>query len=241
MAPTPRAHWEIQIQKQAFWRGRPHIWNNRYIMSGPNPTAAQAVTVINALHDIENAVYGPQAAGAGVGFVRGKAYPAGLGSYFASVLWNDTEAPATATGFTGHSYSGLGWGVDLENCLDIRMPLTGLSSRGKPVYVRKFFRGFVSFNGANTTTPIPSTDRNYIAATVLPWQTGMGANNWVVIGKSGRQASGPPQVEQYIGAHQVPRGRRKPKSATTTAAFNQGVGVGIAAGAAAAGGTGQGF
>ena len=216
---TPRQHWEIQITKQGYWRGVQHLYQNRYILSGPDPTAAQADEVMFALHDIEDKLYPARGAGQGVGFVRAKAYASGTGPAFHERDWNPTEDVATATGFTGPStsYTSIAYSGTMETCLMVRMPLNGLSSRGKPVYTRKFFRGIGPIVDEYITgNPISAADLATIAATTAPWESGMGANLWVVIGKNGRQASGPPAGEAYIGNHQVRRGRRRKAVTTAT-------------------------
>lgn len=211
-------HWYVEIQKQAYWRGVNKTWMNRYVLSGADPVASDAESVISALHDIENKVYPGVSAGNGVGFVKGTAYASGGGAPFAEVTYNPSLSPASATGFTGgHTYTDLAFNGTLENALGVRIPMNGLSSRGKPVYCRKYFRGITgaagSLGGAVNGDPLDSADLAYINTTVLPWQTGMASNNWVVIGNSGRQASSAPQAEQFLVNRQVPRGKKR-KSTT---------------------------
>jgi hypothetical protein len=208
-------HWYVEITKQAFWRGAPHTFQNRYIMSGAQPSASDAATVITALKDIEDGLFPGAAPAHGVGFVRGSAYGSGSGAPFQVTEYNASEGAGTATGFTGP-----GWGTPtivfaptLETCLMVETPITGLSSTGKPVRLRKYFRGIAS--GADepqSTGQVAAGDITGVNALVLPWKTGMGASNWVVIAPSGAQASAAPVCYPYLVAHQIPRGRKKASS-----------------------------
>lgn len=211
-------HWYVEIRKQAYWRGNQHTWVNRYVMSGAQPSASDAQSVITAIKNIENSIYPVKAGGAGVGFVDGKAYPSGKGSYFAIIEYNASLAPGTATGFTSGAYGGDAsptWGETLENCFLLETPVTGLSSTGKPVALRKFYRGL---SGGTEESDQPGQISGEITAAVntatLPFRTGMGSSNWVVIGNNGEQASGPPQMRPYIYNRQVPKGRKKKVSAS---------------------------
>lgn len=210
-------HWYVEIRKQAYWRGNQHTWVNRYVMSGAQPTAADALTVINQIHDVETAIFPEVASGGGVGFVDGKAYPSGKGSFFAIVEWNEDLAPGTATGFTGTAYAGSGPppANELEVCLLLETPVTGLSSTGKPVYLRKYYRGFGNTSD-EVTVPgqIPSGILSAIELHTSVFQTGMGASNWVVIGNNGEQASGPPVAKPFLYNRQVPKGRKRATSSS---------------------------
>lgn len=208
-------HWYVEIKKQAFWRGNPHTWVNRYILSGAQPSGADAITVIGALHDIEDQMEPAHTSGAGIGFVVGNAYPSGSGGPFATVAYNTSEAQGSATGFTGAQWTDAdqSWAPTLETCMMMETPITGLNSRGKPISLRKYFRGVNSGgNEAEGTNGITADDITGSQTVCLPWTTGMGSSNWVVIAPSGAQASGPPKCHPFLVNHQIPRGRkRKPQ------------------------------
>lgn len=214
-------YWYIEIEKQAYWRGQQHTWVNRYVMSGSDPTATQANTVQAALKSIENVIHPLVAAGAGVGFVSSRAYGAAGGPPFNVIPYNTSKAPGTATGFAGPTWTtGLIWAPTLETCLLVQTPLNGMSSSGKPIALRKYFRG-VAFTTelADNTGVMPATDAAGIANACLTWKTGIGANAWVVIGTSGKQASAVPTAHPYLVAHQVPRGRKKKASSSSVLGF----------------------
>lgn len=226
-------HWYVEIEKQAYWRGKEHNWVNRYVLSGSDPDASDATSVITQLKGIENQIHPEVAAGEGVGFVEARAYASTGYAPFVTVPYNADLDPGSATGFAGPSYSGAHtiFAPTLETCLLVETLMTGLSSTGKPIFARKYFRG-ISFSGpyAAVPTQIPSTDVAGIGALCAPWKTGLGGGSWVVIGTGGRLMSGVPTVHPQLVAHQIPRGRKKK---STAAAVASGTSSGFAAGYAA--------
>lgn len=211
-------HWYIELEKQGYWRGEQHTWVNRYVMSGSDPSSSDATTVIQALHDIETKIHFPVSSGGGWGFVEGRAYGSGGGYPFATIAWNTSLVPSSATGFTGTVYpSGPAYTPGpLESCLLIETKINGLNSRGKPIYLRKYIRALATNIGTSTDQlPLPTAFLSAVATAVAPWQTGMGANSWVVIAVSGRQAASAPTVHNFGVNHQVPRGRKRKTSSSS--------------------------
>jgi hypothetical protein len=205
-------HWYIEIEKQAFWRGNPHTWVNRYVMSGLTPSASAAATVINALKNIEEQLHAAVTSGAGVGFVEGRAYGATGGPPFETFGYNEGLTPTTATGFAGAGWSGTEQAPApaLETCMMVETPLLGLSTSGKPVSLKKYFRGATyGVDEDYSAAAINPTDQAGITALVLPWQTGLGDPGSQVISPTGRTPAGPPTAHPFIVNHQVPRGRKK--------------------------------
>jgi hypothetical protein len=102
--------------------------------------------------------------------------------------------------------------------------LAGLNSRGKPKYLRKYYRG--SMYGAsedNSANGIPGPDLTGIAAITAVFRTGMGTNNYVVIGVSGAQASVSPVCHPFLVAHQIPRGRKKKSSSSSNSLLSDAI------------------
>lgn len=205
-------HWYVEITKQCYWRGILTKWNNRYILSGVDPSASDATATINALKGIEDNIHPEVPAGGAIGFLEGRAYSGSGGAPIATVTYG---AAGVATGQTGFAGPGLTTPVQpvfgpMEVCLDIRVPLAGLSSRGKPVFCRKYIRGWgiTDFDGSGAAQ-LPSDWITAIEGFVAPWHTGLGPNSYVVIGRSGRQPSGAPVCEPFLGNHQKPRGRKR--------------------------------
>jgi len=232
MAPPSQP--KIEITLQGYWRGSQHTWQNAFWLSGGAITAADATTCINALKTTIGQVYPAVSSGSGVGFVEGKAYGPGGGAPIAEVAYNTSLAVATATGFAGptSAYTSLGFGGTLENCLEIVTPAVGLSTRGKPVFLRKYIRGITPTNPEDfNTTPIAAADITKIVAAVASWQTGLGTTGRVVAGQEGRLPSAPPTVQKFIGNHQVPRGRKRSTSSRVGQAASSGLALGTYLGA----------
>lgn len=230
-------HWYVEITKQGFWRGSPHLWQNRYVMSGATPSAGDAGTVIAALHDIENVIHPAQDSAHGVGFVKGSAYPSGSGPAFAVTEYNTSEGFGSATGFSGPTWSEdtMTWAPTLETCALVETRLTGLSSSGKPLALKKYIRGVNSGAAEDIVAgQMAAADIAGITAACAPWKTGMGSSSWVVIAPSGAQAALPPVCQNYLVAHQIPRGRRKKKVTSGGLTLSSLLSAGLSAAEAAA-------
>lgn len=222
-------HWYVEIEKQAFWRGNPHTWVNRYVLSGPTPSETVAQDVINQLKLIEGQLHPQITASNGVGFVIGRAYGATGGPPFATIAYNASAEPSSATGFPGAGWDDTQQGTadTLEVCTLVEVPLQGLSSTGKPVTLRKYFR-MTTYGSIEDTSgaSIGTIDRAGIAAVCLPWTTGLGSGGATVIGTSGRAPSDVPTAHPYIVNHQVPRGRKR-KSASSLVGVYGSVNAGV--------------
>lgn len=213
-------HWYVELEKQAWWRGANVTWVNRYVMSGVDPSAADALSVIFDLYAIENEIHPAAAGGLGVGFVQGRAYSGSGGSFFAHADYNPSKVPSSATGFSGlpGPPTGAPSFGPLEGCLMVESQLQGVSSRGKPTYLRKYIRGWQYVDPIGSSDgQVPSAIQTQVNSIASPWHTGMGSSSWVVIGVSGKQTSSYPVTKGYLVNRQKPRGRKKKVTATPAA------------------------
>jgi hypothetical protein len=221
MAPPPHV-WYVDLVKQAYWRGSNTQFSNRYYLSGGDPTEGVALAAITDLHHIENLIFPTVAGGQGVGFVEGKAYRSTGGPPIEVVDYNSSGAIATATGWTGTAVTGqtIQYANTIEVCLETRMLMLGLSTTGKPIYTRKFFRGwsYLAEDEEFTVTPIPTTIQTAYNALILPWQTGLPTSFVTVVGTDGRTASAaqPPTVQPFLGNHQKPRGKKRKTTSSSS-------------------------
>lgn len=222
--PKGIGKWYVESEKQAFWRGKPHTWVNRYVMSGDDPSSASAITVMHAIMAIEQQLHASFPAGQGVGFVQLRAYLSTGGAPFAYVQVNPLATAAGASGFSGATWAGSTQAVapTLENCMLLETPLLGLSSSGKPLFLRKFYRGAVY--GAEEdyiSNTIPGADLAGIKAATAPFFTGLGGTGYQVVSPSAlRAVAGPPAPAAYIANRQVPKGRKKKPVTLRTASGN---------------------
>lgn len=212
-------HPNIVITHVGPWRGKPqHLWTTIYNLSGPTPSAGDQAQLMTQLVAIESAIL---SGGTGRGFVNAKFYSGQkpniptavdpLGTPAAPLPYNSADWAAGGNAPTGN--------CEPEQCLLVETLLNGLSSRGKPVYLRKYFHAIS--DTAATTGRIPGAVAAAINTRVAAWTNGTLANGVVVISPSGRQSTSPPAAKTYVWNRQMPRGRRKKKKAITVAAGNQ--------------------
>lgn len=213
-------HWYIELEKQGFWRGKVHTWVNRYVMSGPDPTSSVAVNIMGQIKNAEDHIYPSRTAGVGVGFVIAKAYLSTGHAPFATVPYNTSLNAASATGFSGPAtaYTSLTWSNQLEACLDVRALLPNLSISGKPVYLRKYYRGFLHTQAEDGgVTPIAAADITEINSNLGLLTNGGLPNGITVIGLAQAVTPSAFTAQTFTGNHQIPRGKKKKKVTLTTA------------------------
>jgi hypothetical protein len=211
-------HWYLELEKEGFWRGSPHTWVNRYIMSGSQPGNTDTQSVITQLVQIEQQIFPFTPAGQGVGHVEARAYPSGSGPPYLVVTYKTATGPAGSTGFGNNPQGDLGfqWAPTLETCVLLNTPVAGLNSRGKPISLRKYYRGLMDGETEdNAVGGITAARKAAMEAVVLPFKTGLGTNSYVVIAGSGAQASAAPTVQPFLVAHQIPRGKKRKKTGST--------------------------
>lgn len=215
MAKT--GHPNVVIDHGTNWRGKAHRWSTVYNLSGSTPNTADQISMMDALVDIENQILwggGPNLAG----FLEARFYTGQGGAPTTVIPFGDIDTPS---GWT--AYSGTGWSTGpafgeagaAESCLIVETKLNGLSSTGKPVYLRKYLHAVPAFPAAAIgSQQIPSADITSLNAYVKKWTDGSLTNGVVVIGPSGRQAASAPSVQSALGNHQMPRGRRQKKASS---------------------------
>lgn len=210
MAESSRPQALVQITKQGWWRGVNTTFQNDYWLSG-TPSGSAMQTIINGLKDIEDTLFPTCDEHLGVGFVDGKLYGPGNGPPIAEVQYNQGGGVSTSTGFTGPStaYGILTFQGTLENALEVRSTVNGLSKTGKPIHLRKLFRGIACIESAGADSPINSNDLAAIHTNCLPWVTGIAGTSFVVVSPKGSTVSLGPTAQPYIVNRQKPRGRKR--------------------------------
>lgn len=205
--------WYVEIEKQGFWRGKVHTWVNRYIMTGPDPTTTDAQSVITGLKNIEDAIHPLASMHAGVGFVQGRAYGAAGGSPLTTVDYNVGLAPGTATGFAGSC--GFSPASTLAVCCAVTSRSSVLSATGKPVFLKKYFRGCGGSEEVEAGSPISGTILAAVNAAAAPWATGVGGTFYTVTGLVNPGPWASPQAQSYYEERQVPKGKKRKKTTLT--------------------------
>lgn len=216
---TPIGHPYVDIKHARYWRGVPHAWSTRYIISGPTPDSTTFFNIAAELLQIERDIlYGGSGGGTVGGFLETRTYTGQGGAPTNVVTYGQLATPSSWLTYNGAPWVGI-TGLDFvdaaEACFEVRTPLQGLSSRGKPVYLRKFFHSVGQVQG-DYSGNLPAAAVTQIAPHIAPWTNGSLPGGRVIISPSGRQSSGPPTVQPYLGNHQMPRGRKRRALATSS-------------------------
>lgn len=114
------------------------------------------------------------------------------------------------TSLTGTGARSLATAMDRERAYLIRWP-AGLDSRGKPVYLRKYYHSCGAFNGSNiptnaelqNTAQIASATRALIESQVSAMNEVGVAEAWQLCSESGRLWQAQPQCHPYLEHHQL--------------------------------------
>jgi hypothetical protein len=206
-------NYRIVARHVRYWRGIVHKWSNVYPFTG-TLSSGDYGTALGHIHDAEQSVCYPAPGAAGGGIWETALYnqasggvPVAVATYF------DYFDPDTVGDWI--PYDGDAWEFTTdellsaaEAALSVRWA-AGLSSSGKPVFFRKWFHA-VPVNPSSPPAPdVTSTNRTSIATILTVHLNAIGGLG-APMGNGGRLASSTPLVDQFFGAHQMPRGRRRP-------------------------------
>jgi len=140
---------------------------------------------------------------------------------------NKTYAPGTHKG-TGSAYTLIGAVQQLEVAAVAHAPV-GKNSRGKTIYLRKYFHDVATFSGDPNNMTADIADP---VALLSVFNTGAGPHNVVPVSPTGR-GPGHWVLESHAFTHQLRKGHKK-KPATTGSLIDDLVNAGLDAASAAA-------
>jgi hypothetical protein len=220
VAKTGHPNFDYSISSP--WRTGAHTWHLVGNHSGSSFNASDAKTFMEGVASPFALCFAPFIEPSHSSVVR-SAYYDGETSAPVYVAIYDTDNPAptplhpTATGFA-HSGST---SEPLEVCVMLEAR-AGLSSRSKPVYMRKFIHCIPVDNLGLGTGGVPQWTFTSAAASAA---AAMGDGSWfgnrVYCSPSGRQPSTNDWVAQVQpGNHQMPRGRKRKSVSTSSSLFN---------------------
>lgn len=190
----------VSITKRATFRDSTQEWNNvyHYSYTGLNPGATLAEAIIDNIVPIERLVHSLDTS-----FVHARCWSAGGSIEDNQMIFQ--KALAVAGTLTNATY------LDRERAILIQWP-AGLDSRGKPVYLRKWYHtGAVAIAGTTIsdavvkqTTSLGSAHRSAIYALVdeLPDLT-VNAQGMSLVAESGREITGDGFCHRYLEHHQL--------------------------------------
>jgi hypothetical protein len=211
------------IEFTSPWRGNPHRWASVSNHSGASfGTTSDIIAYLQSVFDVLRFFI---SASDLLTYVSAVKYY--NGSTHTPIYENifTTQAEATAAGFglggsgvsanQGEAFIG-GLSTQLmsglECCTILQAPV-GLSSKGKPVFLKKFIHCAPAGQGDSDQVPLAS-GAGALAATL---GNGSLYGSRVLISASGKQGSWSPSP--YFGNHQMPRRRKKASSSSLTSSL----------------------
>ena len=218
--------YRYQVVDVGLWRGKVKRWNTTYHVGDSSSTP-----FIKGFHQ----ALGWKQAGDVVGACSGGVasitiYNASGGAPIASTVYFDWKTPSTWIPYTGTAWSGVPAATPLdasgESALVILGRLPNLSTKGKPIFTRKYFHAIPSRTATTYTDPD-------IAPAVLASLAGVISPSYM-----GNKAGVTPSVvtaSQWYLNHQRVRGRRRTTKQVAAGSFSAGViaGSGVAPSGAA--------
>lgn len=209
----------ITIDHARYWRGAAHRWSTTYFLSGSTPSGGDFATLAGQLVAMESEILYTAPTDSG-GFLEARGYGTGGGAPAYVDSYGELTTPSTWV-----AYSGSAWAAEsepqYENAAEVamllRIPLAGLSSTGKPVFGRKFYHSVPVSNSPGTADPdILSTTITALQAELALLNNGSLTGGRRVISNNGRLPSSNPVVEPFFGNHQMPRGRKRGGSSSSS-------------------------
>jgi hypothetical protein len=193
------AQFSISITKSTVFRDSVQPFSNIYTYGGVGtmPNAGSAPALINEVADIERSLHSSE-----VKFVQGRLWSSGG-------TRAENQMIATVT-LTGQGSQGTQSGFDRERAVLVQWP-AGKDTRGKKVYLRKWFHCTGQCNGVvfsasvqSNLTRIEIADRRAIATQASNLARIGSTAEWGMIAPSGRERDGgDPITHPYLEHHQL--------------------------------------
>jgi hypothetical protein len=194
------ARYGVSILKSTQFRNVQQDFTNVYYYEAPVPETdtAQLQALVDMLVNNEKTVHSTL-----VNFKRARLWLTGTGS------------PATNHMVIDQTLSGAGSATDLgtldrERAFLIRVP-AGFNSRGKPVYLRKWYHTCAQVGGVAIGSPIladttdfTAANRTAIANALKFWvNPTVGVTTWQSCSQQGRFTTGPASAHPFLEHHQL--------------------------------------
>lgn len=216
MAKTGHPNFVMEFTSQ--WRGGPHVWTIASSHSGTSFTSTtdQKAFLISVYQTIRQFI----SASDSTTYISGLKYYDGINSVplYEEFFANETEAATygvplggqSVTANQGEAFVGsetVQMTSGLETCTMLTAPV-GLSSKGKPVFLKKFIHCAPAAQvGSTVDGPDLSSSANTFAAYL---GNGLLYGSRVFCSASGKQGTW--TVSPYFGNHQMPRRSKKKTS-----------------------------
>jgi hypothetical protein len=193
----------ITLVKSMSYRGKTELWSNTYWLTAAPPVGAAGwATLIDALIAQEKTLYGPE-----ISIVKGYAYTDPSDDRVAVYVHDKTGTPVAGTGAFN-----LGQGSPGDSAMWIRWKTSRLSTKGKPIYLRKYYHGAVAtvVNGqTHADTPL-AAQVTAMQAFGLKMRDGTFAESRTLTDKDNTDTLTSHAVSPFIGYRQLRKGRKRP-------------------------------
>jgi hypothetical protein len=186
----------ISITKRVAYRDSLQEFSNVYfyrVLTQPNQTQAEAL--IDEITTFEKTIHASV-----VTFVRGRCWSAGGTNQDNNMR---VQKPLSGVGATTATVS-----IDRERAHLFRWP-AGLDSRGKPVYLRKYYHCLGPVAGVATgqtqltgEAGFSQGNRDTMAAAINAIRL-IGGGAYQLCAESGRDSAGPAEAHKYLEHHQL--------------------------------------
>lgn len=186
----------IAVTKRVSFRGANQEFSNVYHYNDPLNTGPPYAALVSEVVGVERNLHSTD-----VTFVRAKAWTAG-----GTPSQNQMQYEVDLTG-TGNQVTSTT--MDRERAVLVRWP-AGFDSRGKPVYLRKWFHSCGGCGGVTMTNDVlkqiagfTDTERNNIATQANNLRIIGTADEWLLCAKSGRVHTGPGEAHRFLEHRQL--------------------------------------
>lgn len=186
----------FSVTKQVSFRGVQQEFTNVYHYQLVGAATAPYESLLDEIRANETPFHSTD-----VTFVRGKCWTAG-----GTTTQNQMQVQKD---FTGTGNQALATSMDRERAVLIRWP-AGLSSNGKPVFLRKWFHCCGSFAGVNFTVNTLQQTGAISAANLTTINNavsgldGIGTlQDWTLCSPNGREAEGNGECHSWLEHHQL--------------------------------------
>jgi hypothetical protein len=191
----------LSVEKSTLFRGVQQPFANVYYYEAAyNPTdTTQLEAMLDALVTLEKTMHATS-----VNFKRGRLWNTGSGSQQGNQMRVDKD-------LTGTGSLGLSSNMDRERCFLIRWP-AGFNTRGKQVYLRKWYHSLGDLTGLGAGTPALENTGTLPTGLRTAWENKADAVQDLqvagipvgsLVAQTGRTTTGQGECHPYLEHHQL--------------------------------------
>jgi hypothetical protein len=187
----------ISITKSVNYRGVEQEFTNTYHYVTPGAgVAGDHAALVAEIVAIERDLHSSD-----VTFRRAKVWSTGLGQQNNEMLHQQS--------LSGTGNQIVGGSMDRERAFLMQWP-AGKDSRGKPVFLRKWFHSCGGANGYDPTSgvlqqtsAIPESGRDAVSNKANGLRIIGPLDEWLLVAQSGREHTGPGRIHKFLEHHQL--------------------------------------